>query len=122
MDKVESNEEALFVECNEAFIEIKEKSDPGTGSIIIGLIFMFFIPVILFAIIPIGPYFTWDGTCLCCGSILLGFAMLVVGSNESSAHRSRYNKAAQDLANAEELLLSKSREESNETKPQKIFL
>jgi len=48
--------------------------------------------------------------------------MLIVGSNESSVHWRRHNKAAQDLANAEELLLSKSREESNEAKPQKIFL
>ena len=131
MDKVGSKEEAQngrFVrtqqeaESHEAFNKIKEKSDPGTFNIIAGLVFIFINPMILFAIIPLGPYFTWDGTELCCGSILLGFVILVVGSNQSAAHWSRYNKAAQDLQHDEDLFFSESEKKSNKTKPQKIVL
>ena len=131
MDKDGSTEEAQngrFVstqqvaESHEAFVKIKGKSDPGTFNIIAGLVFMFINPIILFAIIPLGPYFTWDGTVLCCGSILLGFALLVGGSNQSAAHWSRYNKAAQDLAQAEDLILSESEKKSNKTKPRIIVL
>ena len=131
MDNVESKEEAQngrFVrtqqvaESHEAFNKIKEKSDPGIFTMILGLVFIFINPMILFAIIPLGPYFTWDGTGLCCGSILFGFVILIVGSNQSDVHRSRYNKAAQDLQHSEGLFLSESEKKSNKTKPRKIVL
>lgn len=131
MDKVGRKEEAQKErmertqqadESHETFVKIKGESDPGTFFSILGLVFMFINPIILFAIIPLGPYFTWDGTGLCCGSCLLGFALLVVGSNQSSAHWSRYNKAAQDLAQAEDLILSESEKKSNKTKPRQIVL
>ena len=131
MDKVGRKEEAQKErmertqqadESHEAFVKIKGEPDPGTFFSILGLVFMFINPIILFAIIPLGPYFTWDGTGLCCGSILFGFVILIVGSNQSDVHRSRYNKAAQDLQHSEGLFLSESEKKSNKTKPRKIVL
>ena len=115
MDKIESNEKALVVKSYKAFIKIKDYQDPGTGPIILSLVFLILFPIV-----------TFDGVfgsnALCCGSILLGFAILVWGTIQSSTHWNRYKEATHDLANAVGLFLSESEENSNETKPRKIVL
>ena len=115
MDKIESNEKALVVKSYKAFIKIKDYQDPGTGPIILSLVFLILFPIV-----------TFDGVfgsnALCCGSILLGFAILVWGTIQSSTHWNRYKEAAHGLANAVGLFLSESEENSNETRPKKIVL
>jgi hypothetical protein len=143
MDKVESNDEALLVECHEAFVIIREKSDPLTLAILFSLIFIIVI-----------PFFTiedliWGDNTLCCGSVLLGIALIIGGTIQSIAHWSRYKSAAQDLAHAAGIhdeisypffsilppyekiyalvlqkypFLNESREKSNKTKPRKVVL
>ena len=143
MDKAESNEKSLLVERFEAFVIIREKSDPLTLAILFGLIFIIVI-----------PFFTmedllWGDNTLCCGSVLLGLGMIVGGTIRSIAHWSRYKSAAQDLAHAAGIhdeisypffsilppyekiyalvlqkypFLNESREKSNKTKPRKVVL
>ena len=115
MDKTESNKKALVVKSYKAFIKIKEYQDPGTGPIMLSLVFLILFPIV-----------TFDGlfgsNTLCCGSILLGFAILVWGTIQSSTHWSRYKEATHDLANAVGLFLSESEENAAKTKPRKIVL
>jgi hypothetical protein len=93
MHKVEGDEEALVIESYEAFIKIKEEPDPGTFPLIFSLVFMILIPIFSFEDAVSG-----DGT-LCFGSMIFGFALLIVGAILSSAQTSRYKKATRDLAN-----------------------
>jgi len=143
MDKAESNEKSLLVERFEAFVIIREKSDPLTLAILFGLIFIIVI-----------PFFTiedllWGDNTLCCGSVLLGLGMIVGGTIRSIAHWSRYKNAAQELAYAASIhdkisypffslqppyekihslvlqkypFLYESRENPTKTKPRKVVL
>ena len=128
MDKVESNEEALDVEKYEAFIKIREMSDPGPLTIIFGLVFLFLMPIIIFVSFPLDQYFDSGGTGLCCGNILLGLTLLVMGAFQSSAHDSSYHKAAQDLAHHLQIpvhmvnRLPQLEENSNKSKLRKFIL
>ena len=92
MDKVEGNEEALVVESYEAFIKIKEEPDPIIWPLIFSLVFIILIPLFSFE-----DLFYGDNT-LCCGSILLGLVILLVGSIQSLERSNRYKKATKDLA------------------------
>ena len=92
MNKVEDNEEALVVESYEAFIKIKEEPDPIIWPLIFSLVFIILIPLFLFE-----DLFYGDNT-LCCGSILLGLVILLVGSIQSLERSNRYKKATKDLA------------------------
>ena len=92
MDEIESNEEELVVESYEAFIKIKEEPDPGTFPLIFSLVFIILIPLFSFE-----DLFYGDNT-LCCGSILLGLVILLVGSIQSLERSNRYKKATKDLA------------------------
>ena len=143
MHKVEGDEEALVIESYEAFIKIKEEPDPGTFPLIFSLVFMILIPIFSFE-----DAFSGDGT-LCFGSMIFGFALLIVGVILSSAQTSRYKKATRDLANTAGIpkkiaypffsfqatdkrinslvlqkypFLSESKENSSQTKPRKIVL
>jgi hypothetical protein len=143
MHKVEGDEEALVIESYEAFIKIKEEPDPGTFPLIFSLVFMILIPIFSFEDAVSG-----DGT-LCFGSMIFGFALLIVGAILSSAQTSRYKKATRDLANTAGIpkkiaypffsfqatdkrinslvlqkypFLSESKENSSQTKPRKIVL
>ena len=143
MHKVEGDEEALVIESYEAFIKIKEEPDPGTFPLIFSLVFMILIPIFSFE-----DAFSGDGT-LCFGSMIFGFALLIVGAILSSAQTSRYKKATRDLANTAGIpkkiaypffsfqatdkrinslvlqkypFLSESKENSSQTKPRKIVL
>ena len=143
MHKVEGDEEALVIESYEAFIKIKEEPDPGTFPLIFSLVFM-----ILITIFSFEDAFSGDGT-LCFGSMIFGFALLIVGAILSSAQTSRYKKATRDLANTAGIpkkiaypffsfqatdkrinslvlqkypFLSESKENSSQTKPRKIVL
>ena len=149
MDKVESNEEALLVESYVAFVNIRERSSLGTLTILFSFVFMIFIPIFLLLIFPLDMWGDSEGTELCCGSVLLGLAMIVGGTVQSIAHWSRYKKATQNLANAAGIpkkiayplfslqaadkrinslvlqkypFLSESKENSNKTKPRKVVL
>ena len=92
MNKVEDNEEALVVESYEAFIKIKEEPDPIIWPLIFSLVFIILIPLFSFE-----DLFYGDNT-LCCGSILLGLVILLVGSIQSLERSNRYKKATKDLA------------------------
>ena len=143
MHKVEGDEEALVIESYEAFIKIKEEPDPGNFPLIFSLVFMILIPIFSFE-----DAFSGDGT-LCFGSMIFGFALLIVGAILSSAQTNRYKKATRDLANTAGIpkkiaypffsfqatdkrinslvlqkypFLSESKENSSQTKPRKIVL
>ena len=143
MDEIESNEEELVVESYEAFIKIKEEPDPGTFPLIFSLVFIILIPLFSFE-----DLFYGDNS-LCCGSILLGLVILLVGSIQSLEQSSRYKKATKDLAHVAGIpkkiaypvfslqaadkrinslvlqkypFLSESKENTPKTKPQKIVL
>jgi len=93
MDQFEGDEEARVVERYETFIKIKEEPDPGTLPLIFGLVFMILIPIFSFQ-----DAFSGDAT-VCWGSMIVGFALLLVGALLSSAQTSRYKKAMRDLVN-----------------------
>ena len=92
MGEVEDNEEGLVVESYEAFIKIKEEPDPIIWPLIFSLVFIILIPLFSFE-----DLFYGDNT-LCCGSILLGLVILLVGSIQSLERSNRYKKATKDLA------------------------
>ena len=143
MHKAEGDEEALVIESYEAFIKIKEEPDPGNFPLIFSLVFMILIPIFSFE-----DAFSGDGT-LCFGSMIFGFALLIVGAILSSAQTGRYKKATRDLANTAGIpekiaypffsfqatdkrinslvlqkypFLSESKENSSQTKPRRIVL
>ena len=143
MDQVEHDEEALVIERYEAFIKIKEEPDPGTLPRIFGLVFMILIPIFSFQ-----DAFSGDAT-MCWGSMIFGFAILLVGALLSSAQSRRYKKAMRDVVNTAGIpkkmayplfsfqatdkrinslvlqkypFLSESKENSSQTKPRKIVL
>ena len=93
MDQFEGDEEARVVERYETFIKIKEEPDPGTLPLIFGLVFMILIPIFSFQ-----DAFSGDAT-MCWGSMIFGFAILLVGALLSSAQSRRYKKAMRDLVN-----------------------
>ena len=93
MDRIDGDEEARLIESYETFIKIKEEPDPGTLPLIFGLVFMILIPIFSFQ-----DAFSGDAT-MCWGSMIFGFAILLVGALLSSAQSRRYKKAMRDLVN-----------------------
>jgi hypothetical protein len=93
MDRIDGDEEARVMESYETFIKIKEEPDPGTLPLIFGLVFMILIPIFSFQ-----DAFSGDAT-MCWGSMIFGFAILLVGALLSSAQSRRYKKAMRDLVN-----------------------
>jgi hypothetical protein len=93
MDRIDGDEEARVIESYETFIKIKEEPDPGTLPLIFGLVFMILIPIFSFQ-----DAFSGDAT-MCWGSMIFGFAILLVGALLSSAQSRRYKKAMRDLVN-----------------------
>jgi hypothetical protein len=143
MDRVEGDEEARVIESYETFIKIKEEPDPGTLPLIFGLVFMILIPIFSFQ-----DAFSGDAT-MCWGSMIFGFAILLVGALLSSAQSRRYKKAMRDLVNTAGIpkkmaypffsfqaadqrihslvlqkypFLSESKETSTKTRPRRIVL
>ena len=143
MNEERGTEEALVLESYKVFISIKEEPDPGTLPAIFSLVFLLLIPVFSFE-----DAFYGDSS-LCCGSVLIGFALLGLAAILSSAQWSKYKKATKDLALTAGIpkkiaypvfslqaadkrinslvlqkypFLSESKEESIKAKPQKIVL
>jgi hypothetical protein len=143
MDRVEGDEEARVIESYETFIKIKEEPDPGTLPLIFGLVFMILIPIF-----SLQDAFSGDAT-VCWGSMIFGFAILLVGALLSSAQSRRYKKAMRDLVNTAGIpkkmaypffsfqaadqrihslvlqkypFLSESKETSTKTRPRRIVL
>ena len=143
MDRIDGDEEARVIESYETFIKIKEEPDPGTLPIIFGLVFMILIPIFSFQ-----DAFSGDAT-VCWGSMIFGFAILLVGALLSSAQSRRYKKAMRDLVNTAGIpkkmaypffsfqaadqrihslvlqkypFLSESKETSTKTRPRRIVL
>lgn len=143
MDKVEGAEKARVIESYETFIKIKEEPDPGTWPLIFGLVFMILIPIFSFQ-----DAFYGDAT-VCLGSMVFGFAILLVGALLSAAQTRRYKKAMRDLVDTAGIpkkmaypffsfqatdkrinslvlekypSLSESKETSTKTRPQRIVL
>jgi hypothetical protein len=143
MDRIDGNEEARVIESYETFIKIKEEPDPGTLPLIFGLVFMILIPIFSFQ-----DAFSGDAT-MCWGSMIFGFAILLVGALLSSAQSRRYKKAMRDLVNTAGIpkkmaypffsfqaadqrihslvlqkypFLSESKETSTKTRPRRIVL
>ena len=143
MDRIDGDEEARLIESYETFIKIKEEPDPGTLPLIFGLVFMILIPIFSFQ-----DAFSGDAT-MCWGSMIFGFAILLVGALLSSAQSRRYKKAMRDLVNTAGIpkkmaypffsfqaadqrihslvlqkypFLSESKETSTKTRPRRIVL
>jgi hypothetical protein len=143
MDRIDGDEEARVIESYETFIKIKEEPDPGTLPLIFGLVFMILIPIFSFQ-----DAFSGDAT-MCWGSMIFGFAILLVGALLSSAQSRRYKKAMRDLVNTAGIpkkmaypffsfqaadqrihslvlqkypFLSESKETSTKTRPRRIVL
>jgi len=143
MDRIDGDEEARVIESYEKFIKIKEEPDPGTLPLIFGLVFMILIPIFSFQ-----DAFSGDAT-MCWGSMIFGFAILLVGALLSSAQSRRYKKAMRDLVNTAGIpkkmaypffsfqaadqrihslvlqkypFLSESKETSTKTRPRRIVL
>ena len=143
MDRIDGDEEARVMESYETFIKIKEEPDPGTLPLIFGLVFMILIPIFSFQ-----DAFSGDAT-VCWGSMIFGFAILLVGALLSSAQSRRYKKAMRDLVNTAGIpkkmaypffsfqaadqrihslvlqkypFLSESKETSTKTRPRRIVL
>tara|TARA_B100001094_G_C18047329_1_gene728147 strand:- start:158 stop:607 length:450 start_codon:yes stop_codon:yes gene_type:complete len=143
MNEERGTEEALVLESYKVFISIKEEPDPGTLPAIFSLVFLILIPFFSFEDVFYGD------SSLCCGSVLIGFALLGLAAILSSAQWSRYQKATKDLAHTAGIpkkiaypvfslqaadkrinslvlqkypFLSESKDESTKTKPQKIVL
>jgi hypothetical protein len=143
MDRIDGDEEARVIESYETFIKIKEEPDPGTLPLIFGLVFMILIPIFSFQ-----DAFSGDAT-VCWGSMIFGFAILLVGALLSSAQSRRYKKAMRDLVNTAGIpkkmaypffsfqaadqrihslvlqkypFLSESKETSTKTRPRRIVL
>jgi hypothetical protein len=143
MDRIDGDEEARVMESYETFIKIKEEPDPGTLPLIFGLVFMILIPIFSFQ-----DAFSGDAT-MCWGSMIFGFAILLVGALLSSAQSRRYKKAMRDLVNTAGIpkkmaypffsfqaadqrihslvlqkypFLSESKETSTKTRPRRIVL
>ena len=143
MDRIDGDEEARVIESYETFIKIKEEPDPGTLPLIFGLVFMILIPIFSFQ-----DAFSGDAT-MCWGSMIFGFAILLVGALLSSAQLRRYKKAMRDLVNTAGIpkkmaypffsfqaadqrihslvlqkypFLSESKETSTKTRPRRIVL
>jgi hypothetical protein len=127
----------------EAFIKIKEKPDPGTWPLILGLVFTFIFPIFSFEALVNGDDSGF------CGFILIGVALLSFGAILSLTHSNEFKKATQNLANVAGIpkkiaypffslqaadkridslvlqkypFLSESKENSNKSKPRKIVL
>jgi hypothetical protein len=143
MDRIDGDEEARVIESYETFVKIKEEPDPGTLPLIFGLVFMILIPIFSFQ-----DAFSGDAT-MCWGSMIFGFAILLVGALLSSAQSRRYKKAMRDLVNTAGIpkkmaypffsfqaadqrihslvlqkypFLSESKETSTKTRPRRIVL
>ena len=143
MGRIDGDEEAHVIESYETFIKIKEEPDPGTLPLIFGLVFMILIPIFSFQ-----DAFSGDAT-MCWGSMIFGFAILLVGALLSSAQSRRYKKAMRDLVNTAGIpkkmaypffsfqaadqrihslvlqkypFLSESKETSTKTRPRRIVL
>ena len=143
MDRIDGDEEARVIESYETFIKIKEEPDPGTLPLIFGLVFMILIQIFSFQ-----DAFSGDAT-VCWGSMIFGFAILLVGALLSSAQSRRYKKAMRDLVNTAGIpkkmayplfsfqatdkrinslvlqkypFLSESKESSTKTRPRRIVL
>ena len=143
MGRIDGDEEARVIESYETFIKIKEEPDPGTLPLIFGLVFMILIPIFSFQ-----DAFSGDAT-MCWGSMIFGFAILLVGALLSSAQSRRYKKAMRDLVNTAGIpkkmaypffsfqaadqrihslvlqkypFLSESKETSTKTRPRRIVL
>ncbi|RJU81659.1 MAG: hypothetical protein DWC09_03745 [Candidatus Poseidoniales archaeon] len=92
MGEEENSEESAVFESYKDFISIKEEPNTGTLVAVISLIFLFVIPFF-----SIEDAFYGDGS-LCCGSIIVGLFLLIVGTAQSTTKYNRYQKATKHLA------------------------
>ena len=85
-------EESGILESYKDFISIKAEPDTGIWFAVFSLIFLFVIPFF-----SIEDAFYGDDS-LCCGSIIIGCILLVVGTAQSTTQYNRYQKATKHLA------------------------
>ena len=92
MGEDENSGESAVVESYKDFISIKEEPNSGVLVAVFSLIFLFVIPFF-----SIEDAFYGDDS-LCCGSIIFGCILLVVGAAQSTTQYNRYQKATKHLA------------------------
>ena len=92
MGEDKNSEESAVLESYKDFISIKEKPNTGSSVAVISLIFLFVIPFF-----SIEDAFYGDGT-LCCGSIIIGLLLLIVGTAQSTTQYNQVQKATKHLA------------------------
>ena len=92
MGEDENSEESALLESYKDFISIKEEPNTGVAVAVISLIFLFVIPLF-----SIEDAFYGDSS-LCCGSIIIGFLLLIVGTAQSTTQNNRFKKATKHLA------------------------
>ena len=92
MGEDENSVESAVLESYKDFISIKEEQHFGIPIAVISLMFLFVIPFF-----SIEDAFYGDSS-LCCGSIIIGCILLVVGTAQSTTHHNRYQKATKHLA------------------------
>ena len=85
-------EESAVLESYKDFISIKAEPNTGVLFAVFSLIFLFVIPFF-----SIEDAFYGDDS-LCCGSIIIGCILLVVGTAQSTTQYNRYQKATKHLA------------------------
>lgn len=92
MGENENSEESAVLESYKDFISIKGEPNSGITVAVISLIFLFVIPFF-----SIEDAFYGDNS-LCCGSIIFGFLLLLVGTAQSTTQHNRFQKATKHLA------------------------
>lgn len=92
MDEEVNSEESAVLESYKDFISIKEEPNSGILVTVSSLIFLIIIPVF-----SIEDAFFNDGS-LCCGSVIVGCILLVVGTAQSTTQHNRLKKATKHLA------------------------
>ena len=92
MGENENSEESAVLESYKDFISIKGEPNSGITVAVISLIFLFVIPFF-----SIEDVFYGDNS-LCCGSIIFGFLLLLVGTAQSTTQHNRFKKATKHLA------------------------
>ena len=92
MGEDKNSEESALLESYKDFISIKEEPNSGIIVAVISLIFLFVIPFFSFE-----DAFYGDDS-LCCGSIIIGFLLMLVGTAQSTTQNNRFKKATKHLA------------------------
>ena len=87
-----NSEESAVLESYKDFVSIKEEPTSGILVTVSSLIFLIIIPVF-----SIEDAFFNDGS-LCCGSMIVGCILLVVGTAQSTTQLNRLKKATKHLA------------------------